>query len=308
MKLKEDFPIRAAVVDWLSFTVPTENIPERNGVLEFWRSYFGGAVDREQGGMYFYDCAASVLGSGLMLWHTERVDMGVHVSLPASALAKLSSPVLDFIRMVDGFGAAFARIDVAIDTAGVHVQEVLESIECGELVSKSQMRLLVKKIGQPGMTIYVGAAASDRRVRIYDKAAEQEVSGVWTRCEVQLKKEHARTAVEHLLSGGQAVEVVASCLDFREVEGDSNVSRRLQCSWWAEWLDHAAGVVSFSLEKVDATVEGMRNWIETQVAPTLAFLTVIANGDIDWLSSAISVGYGKLQEWQIDRARVLSLG
>lgn len=306
MKLKESVPVRLAVVDWLAFTVPCKDRPTQTGIIDFWGEYFGGAINREQGGAYFYDQGQRVLGSGLLLWHSERVDMGVHISLPASALAKLDVSVLEFMAMVEGFGASWSRVDVAIDTDKVHVQDVLESIEAGELVSKSQLRMLVRKIGEPGMTIYIGSAASERRVRIYDKAAEQDVDGVWTRCEVQLRKDHAQTAAKELLRGCQAVDIIASSLDFRHVTEDSNVTRRLQCEWWAEWLTFSAGGVSFSIEHLDATVEGMRNWIETQVAPTLAFLTAAVGGDTEWVMGVVSAGYAKLQDWQLDRARRLA--
>jgi len=40
-------------------------------------------------------------------------------------------------------------------------------------------------------TVYVGAANGDRRMRIYDKAKEQGVSGTWTRLELQLRDDRA---------------------------------------------------------------------------------------------------------------------
>lgn len=294
-------------IDWLSFTLPVRGMADLQACVSTWAARLGGGIERESS-MYFYARCIRILDSGLLLFHPDRLEMGVHISLPASALGKLRLTVLDMLKLIADSGGSVNRLDVAIDTDRVHIDEIHQSIVAKEIVTKAHRKTYVGDFDDPGETIYIGSPDSMRRVRIYDKAAEQGISDgtVWTRCEVQLRKDHAAQAAAFILQGGEAVEVVASSIDFRSVTGDSNVTRRPQVAWWSAWLGYASGLVSFALEKTSATVESMRAWIRKQVVPALAFLGIVDHGNRQWLTEAMREGVKKLPEWKVSRAVALA--
>lgn len=277
-------------VDWLSFTFKDEN-PDYVRAWLFER--FHGATLRDRGGMG-YTHSASILGSGLIFWHPDNKGMGVHVVLPSSALAVLASlehfTPRQFITEFSQRGATFTRIDIATDTDSVTMDDVLSAYRSGCCVSRSTSRQYIEDLDGGGKTVYIGAAGARRRVRFYDKAAEQakkgaeapSVTGVWTRCEVEFKAEYAEICAQFIMAEADLRELVASAVDWRDPSDDSNVTRRERCGWWDNWILALSGSVSFSIRTVQKTIEDAYQWVVKSVAPTLAFLSW-AFGSTDWL-------------------------
>jgi hypothetical protein len=264
------------VVDWYAYTIPAgDTLPSLVAaeMLE-WLPPVTSTLER---GMMGYTHGVVLPGEGRVLWNDERRDMGVHVELPSLALRLLQVDAAQLCGWVALRRGKATRVDVAMDTDAVPMAAVVASQERGDLISRAQHRQLIYNYRDGSQTLYVGAPSSDRRVRFYDKALEQaskgvEVNGIWTRCEVQFRHSQADVVSQFIGLGVGLVDVVSSCIDFRDSSADVNVSRCPRLPWWDVWVGKAERV-SFAVGSVVADVVARAyNWVQSQVAPTLAFL------------------------------------
>ena len=313
-------------VDWLAFTIHIQ--PEEKQKLDddriirlnerfevspsdailFLKSalveHFGGGQPLPSG-VNGYQAALSVLGTGRVCWHPDRSEMGVHVILPSTALSRYAqiskNTIYDLLHDMSTRGAKFTRIDLALDSDIVQMSTVIDAHDSGLSVTKAQKRQVIqdyignKPIG--GVTLYIGSRNGRRMVRFYDKAAKENVSGVWTRCEVELKQEHAVTAVNHLLAGADARELILSSIDFR-LDDNPEVNRRSRLDWWQDWVEVTTRV-TFPITKAAATVADAMAWIVGQVTPTLSFLSMYM-GNTYWLDSLIADAAKRVPGWKWD--------
>lgn len=295
------------VVDWYAFTLPCPEGVKPSvvaGDVEGWVPPASGRLER---GMMGYTDGVILPGEGRVLWNDARPDMGVHVELPSKCLRLVEVDAIDLCGWVHLRGGQATRVDVAIDTDQVPMSEVIAAQNGNCLVSRAQDRQLIYNYRDGSQTLYVGAPSSRRRVRFYDKALEQEAKtgevypGIWTRCEVQFRREQANMVSEYIGLGSGLTDIVNSCVDFRATWQDSNISRCDRLSWWDEWLGKA-DKVSFAVGSLVADVVGQAyTWVQKQVAPTLAFLKKALGGSsVDALVDAAS---GRIPEY---RLRVLS--
>jgi hypothetical protein len=85
-----------------------------------------------------------------------------------------------------------SRVDIAWDT------DVDMSDACRSYFKLNRDNVptpLLYESRNGGMTLYIGAPSSDKRVRVYNKAAEQDLEGlVWWRYELQLRGRYAKAA------------------------------------------------------------------------------------------------------------------
>jgi DNA relaxase NicK len=249
--------------------------------------------------MFGYDRVHSILGTGFIMWNKARLDMGLHISLPSKALNVFSqfsgSETAIYELLIEARGEVdvrFTRVDVAFDTSKVTMQQVKQSIEGGELITRSREVLLQQSLrGGSGMTIYIGSGASDRRVRIYDKAAERGVGGVWTRIETQYRKKYADQVVDKILLSDVSLEMLAmTSFDFREV-GNTRTNNRERSSWWAAILEEFETVV-FSIKSAISTLAEKALWLEAAIAPTLA--AVYLKFGPEWFERFMNAGVERI--------------
>lgn len=310
IQVETGFDGSAAVLDWLSFTLPFDDALGLSsvGAAASWlaNAVFGGGVPLDRG-RYGYTSSYAVLGSGAVLWHDDRAEMGVHVELPATALAACGMAVHDLLSFVVRHGGHATRIDLALDT-DTPIDTFRRAILDGEAVTKSHIKksfemksLFPDENGLTGHTIYIGSASSERRVRIYDKAAETgDSSRIWTRIEVQ----HRASAAEALLillhdSGdrdGASVcqSAVCGAIDFRC--GNGNVSRQARSSWWSSIVG-GVNRWRFRVVSVPATVDRAYDWVCQQVSSSLALVSASFGGDA-WLEHVLTYGSVRMSELQ----------
>lgn len=306
----------APTLDWVAFTLhPTEydRRPYEKPLLPgddllFLKNsivaHLGGG-DLLPAGLHGYRSAVAVLGSGRVCWHIDQPQMGVHVILPASALQRWAvtsgQTVTDFLYDMASRGAVFTRVDIALDTESVPMSAVVAAHRAGLSVKKSRKWQIIEN-ESGGVSLYLGSREGLRMVRFYDKAAERSakgeaVGGTWTRCEVEFKQEHAQTAVNHLLGGGDARELLLSSVDFRELD-NPEVKRRSRCAWWQQWVA-VVGRVSFPVRKAAAAVADSMAWVVKQITPTLAWLCTYM-GNTRWLETEIMNAAGRVPGWKWD--------
>lgn len=296
-------------IDWVSVTFKSAD------ALHKIVSLCGDFVELERGGMG-YSNSGLVWGSGRVYWNVARDDMGVHLSLSSSALAMAAASGFDTLSLVkmfrlDWFGE-FTRIDFAVDdkVGLLSLDTIIACVRSRWYVSRFKSWQLVENSGG-GRTISFGSRSSASYLRIYDKRIEQmqksvrdasiDVSSLpdsWVRVELELKGKRATASVDALLSvspGGLGVLVsgwIRSLLEFKVEDLDLNKSRWNVSCWWLEFLDFVEKVI-LVVPPVVVTIERMRGWVISQVAPALCVLRAVFG--VDFLDSVADGGGYRLK-------------
>jgi len=210
--------------------------------------------------------AATLDANGVQaMWHTDRGEMGHHVIFSGSALRNLfehhgiSSEAI--LRAATHAGASFTRLDLAKDAQDVDIK--LDRV--WERISEAERRGSARSVGRiesnnGGYTIYVGSRQSEKFVRIYDKAAEQKLSGkLWYRFEIETKGMVARAVATSLRSSHNWSGVFDSLV--LSMVGEPKVLN----------LDNffSEGAVPIGLPKIERHAD-REHWIATQVIPAVA--------------------------------------
>lgn len=165
-----------------------------------------------------------------------------------------------------------------------------------------------------GRTMYFGSQKSDIFVRIYDKKLERianngkesEKSASWTRLEVVYKKERAQLLAKHLVGHVDIGVVLRSTLKnyIRFIEKpaekhDTNKARWPTAKWWDTLLGNVSGL-KLTIMPLDRTVEQMADWLDKQIAPTLATIMTAYDGDLSWLYHTIYHGQLRMKHKHVD--------
>lgn len=303
------------ILDWLAFTVPY-----CDGSFKAISDLIGFFSEREYG-LQGYSHSAVVLSSGFICWSPERPEQGIHVILPSSALALLSTDSLSLPFAFEIFGKVnITRADFAIDDFSgggyLDLDIIFQHLRAGDCVTryrwaqKQDSGFAVGGDYHPGQTIYVGSSASDSRIRFYDKKAEQESKHIscqydsWIRFEIQLRRERAHAVLSELTVRRAVFQdafnwfggFVLGLLDFKErSDSDATKSRWASCSWWVGFLQ-SVDKNRLSLPKIASDLGKVMDWWESSIATISAVIMqadpvnfggYFDNG-LEWLVSKMS--------------------
>lgn len=201
------FPLVTYTIDWLSYTVGWEAVNDLAwDTLDEQREAVGNLTEVFSGWaralpLHGYETAwVNEAHGNLRVMASRPGDrMGIHVQFPGQAL-KQDDPMQQ-VRRAAELGASVTRIDLAIDIYGAApVQDLYDAFMRKETSTRAQQCNLVT--GTKGATTYVGSRSSERYLRAYDKAAQTDTPGDWTRVEIELKDRAAKAAVKDLMNGG----------------------------------------------------------------------------------------------------------
>ena len=176
--------------------------------------------------------------------------------------------------------ANISRIDIACDDREGYLcmDDIVRAVQENTINSRMAKRTLYQGydgIQRSGTTVYIGAESSSFRVRIYDKALEQGVSGHWVRVELVMRHENAQAFARQLTNaenvGKLAAQVINDKFSFIERD-DINITRCTVCPWWRAFVDELGSVRLVARETVQHCVEHIANWVESQVGPSLSIL------------------------------------
>lgn len=193
---------------------------------------------------------------------------------------------------------SIARMDIAVDDCeDVHftVDDVQGYLDAGLVVSKfrTYTNNISRKVSSgemTGGTIYFGSGQSDVRLRIYDKQLEYNtkhpddpVDAPWVRWEFQLRNERAMMAANLMMMGSSLGEVASGILNnyIRFIINDD--SNRSRCSIDPKWVEFVGSVrkLSLTVKSAPKTLEDKKNWIISQVLPTLTGIIIADGGSYD---------------------------
>jgi len=264
--------------DHLSFTFP--NISQLVDIKEHLRA-LGLEFKPRAWGRHFYRQSLAAWGDDITIhWNEERPEMGVHVDISGGGcriLEELGTKLHELAGWAAAHAAKFTRIDIALDTSEVHISTVRAAAEANQIKGHVQSydRIVQSSPAKgAGTTVYFGSAASQRMLRVYDKAAEQKITDgtVWTRFEWQFRAVKA-DMMGRLFALGDWSQVLAACKDFvqftsPESSADSNRSRHKEASWFTSLLSMERLRLRVSQATSDLVTRSMA-WIDRQWLPTL---------------------------------------
>ncbi len=291
-------------VDWLEGTILDGRFKV---VLDDLHDLLGDFQELPRG-MLGYNHAAIVVGSGRVCWDDMRDDMGVHVSLPSTALGNLGvCPVSLLAIFLERFRMKFTRIDLAADDLKgiLNLDTIDKSVRDMYFVSRWRKVKRVEDFENgksQGLTFYFGSQSSDTQIRIYDKAAERRAAGEnfvghWVRVEIQSRDDRAHAVAEYIFKHPDswqtwAAGYIKSYLDFKIPSGDSHKYRWVTAGWWDEFLGFVSKErLTFSVGV--RTIEDVQEWCDRQLVPSLFALRTVL-GEVKF-SNLISGGASRLK-------------
>jgi len=238
----------------------------------------GLVVESRAGGFRGWEHSADVAPGGVLAWGGQGGT--AHLDLTSGALGYLAALGLDvfgWIGYVMDLGARVVRLDIAADDeAGLVTRErVVAAVREGHYVTHSRIVSEHRALqGGSGWTVYVGSRTSPTFVRIYDKAAEQKLSGVhWVRFEAEFKRERAQAVAVAWRSGGWSASIgiglLRSALDFRRDDGTVTKARWSLLDWWDAFVG-AVNLVRVRVGSIARSMEDVAEWVLGSVSSALA--------------------------------------
>lgn len=324
-------------IDWLSFTV-TDTLLSVNDVISL-LGFDSGRFMTLDHGSNGYKSALKLNGFDIRVLFDGNDDMGIHVDISGSSIPEAMNAFKQSLLTDCPFGqyydkdfdasflaswlskirsvGHFTRVDLAVDDLGCNffsTDDFVTVLNKGLCVSKFRTweNLVSSSLGadcvKTGHTIYLGAAQSDFRLRVYDKQLEQKMktqedSGQkWVRWELQLRRGRADQAAIQLINkdnlGSVCVGVLSNSL--RMIENDD--SNRSRCSVNPLWQKFIDGIARLSLyvAPLQKSIDRMKNWVRKQVAPSIASLYLAESGDIGFFQRLIDGGLTRLNRSHVN--------
>lgn len=251
----------------------------------------------------------------------QSVDrMGIHVMITGSGCRQYEAHhqlkrLLLYLTALDE-KVNFTRIDLAIDDFAEKIinfsrihQAALDRLFTSRWNKWDELNSRKSSDGEfIGRTMYFGSQASDIFCRIYDKALERKANGDkdvkypdrWTRLEIIYRKERARQLIYHLVDNRMAVgNAIRGTLNqyirFLVPVHDSNKARWPTAEWW-QLLLAGVGKLTLTVQKEEKTIDDMTEWVDRQIAPTIAAILTAKEGDMEWLHEIIVKGAQRLSQ------------
>jgi hypothetical protein len=138
-----------------------------------------------------------------LFWHSLNRTQCIGVVMTGAdlgAVLAIPYPHDALIRWCVAKAHKIARLDFALDVfdPASDPLDLLHEWKRGELATPARyVQELTSYAGNPGgdvqraSTVYIGARQSDRQLRVYNKAAQLQLGGHWTRIELQLRDSRA---------------------------------------------------------------------------------------------------------------------
>lgn len=178
-----------------------------------------------------------------------------------------------------------SRLDIAgDDREGILDHSVMiEHCRDRRYICKARYRIWIDGDEQQ---IYFGSPASDRRLRIYNKALEQGIAGDrWMRCEMQMRNKNAVSFILNWFQLGSIgltyAQVLRDFLRFTEDVPDGiHYDRAEICAWWDRFIGLVGQIAQVYIVGGDYSLAKVRYFLETQCASSLRLFLQAHNGDL----------------------------
>lgn len=290
------------IVDWLQFTLLKDD-----GLEIVFRILKLSPADFEQldkGGLGYKD---QLINNNIRIYFNGNQGMGINTSISGKGCRYMESQGQDLWSLVFRLERSdkinITRLDLALDTSVKLIDKIRLKIDKKEYISKSRSISYICKSGTTSTrteTIYIGSRSSELMIRIYDKAVEQGIDGIdWERWEIVLKKEKIKEAIPLLKKDiSQAFRDILYTYFRPVVKVERNKSRSKVCPWYLKFLGQVKKV-SLYKDPEQKTIEDKWAWVEKQVAPTLALLS-LAFENTDFLSGLALGNTERIKQKDLD--------
>ena len=276
------------LVDWLTFTVKGSTVDQVKSLIGLSDGYIKGSSKWEElGGCNGYP--KSEFYNGIRIMYGASDEMGICCNMSGQGCRTFESfgsgdwmklfqflvnP--DFQELVN-----ITRLDLAFDDHNdvLDIDQIEHDLDAGNWTAR--FRWWACEYGSQGVSMYMGSPKSDIRCRIYDKAAERGLENQhWVRVELQLRRNNATTAVQHIVSGMTVPAVFSGVLrnyiQFREpVETDSNKARWPLADYWAAFLDNAVPVTLWVDPGCEYNLEKLQRFVIDQAGNAISCYVMI---------------------------------
>lgn len=215
--------------------------------------------------LHGYTRAAENTAGARVMINPEYESMGQHVQYSGRTINQYMEAGISAREIVLHhalFGDVCKRIDLAIDThdSGINLWDYFKLVDNGFAKTRAKSWRYITGENQ-GATVYIGSRQSEVMLRIYNKAAEQDVEGDWIRAELELK-------------GSRAVEV-ARMLSYGTEESALETARGLMrglVNFDTEAWREITGNSPIVIAKAKDTMPDTEAWLMSQVATAMARL------------------------------------
>lgn len=259
-------------IDWLSVTVGEVKYPPQ------W------SEERAElpHGMLRYDTAVKYIDGRLEMCSSTRKEMKPHIQFSGGCIDRIcfdyEIDTVDVLRAMS-YGKP-SRIDLAIDIkkGSLDIEQLSDHFKQDKALTTARSGLYLSGVKVAGNTLYVGAKGSEKRVRIYDKAAEQGITDFeWTRIELQVRHGSAQSTMPVLVSSNKPHLTIAAIINgfisFPEI---------------SEWF-LVMGQESFKPTHVSVNTSSRRKWLLETAAKSLATELVLGIEGDYFLEQFLSV-------------------
>ena len=162
------------------------------------------------------------------------------------------------------------RLDIAFDEFNgmFNINDFYNDIENGNYTSKWRSYTLTKS--SEGISVVLGSKASDILLRIYDKAAEQNVDYHWIRLELQLRDERALGFLRSYQTGsfkiGQIfIAVINNYVRFLQVNNNDSNKRRWETAlYWQNFIKNAERISIYDKPGFDYDLADLEDFVLCQ--------------------------------------------
>lgn len=190
-----------------------------------------------------------------------------------------------------------SRIDIACDDNDdadpkLDMQKMIRHVIDKRYISKARF---VTYIGGAEEQVLIGAPASDKRIRIYNKSMERGFGPErhWIRCEIQLRDEKANQFWMHwffekIPIGEVFAGTVLETFRFTDEFYDGSNSDRLSvCCWWLDYLENVKRLRNLFYGGLVYNEMNVDRYIRHQAASSLKTFLGINGGDLSSLLEII---------------------
>lgn len=275
------------IIDWLQFTLLRDD--GLDTVIKILRQPKDDYIELDKGGLGYKQ---QLYNNNIRLYYDGIIGMGVCASITGKACRYLESKGINLWRLLQLLSKSnkinITRLDIALDYYNKLMDKIVNNIRQGRYISKSRKINFISSMvdkQERVETIYIGSRSSDVMIRIYNKALEQHINNmIWERYEVVLKKDRIYKVIPMLADSISATFYNILYTYFRPIiRVDKNISRSEIEPYYLEFLGKVKKISLYE-KKEEKTIQDKYNWLEKQVAPTMAMLS-LALENTDFLAA-----------------------
>ena len=188
-------------------------------------------------------------------WNTVRADQGRLVVLGGSSLDMIGENREQLLSYTAGLDNKITRVDYCLDVIEglFNPTNVVSHLRNRDVITHARTIPRIQDDWRGGFSQYVGTKASETYTRIYDKAAEQGVSGKWARIETVYQGDRAEASLQAYLLHKSTRKLILAHVDFPK---------------WKAWRRIMRGDKAKLI--VQTRASNTRTWLLEQVAPSIA--------------------------------------